>query len=222
MNLIFKILRFIGSILLFPACVAVTVSFYKGIISIKSVSDSALFFILGALAYSILHLLFFRLNFLYVLGHELTHAIAALFSGGRVTGIKVSSKGGNVQTTAPNFFVILAPYLVPGYTVFITASYFLLSFFINVSKYSGLFIFLIGFTLMFHLAYTSESIKEKQPDLMKTGYLFSISFIYISNLIIVFGIISLLFNEIRFFDFLLGSFEKSKEFYYSFWRQLFL
>lgn len=220
--MLLKILRIIGSFLLIPACAAVTTSFYKGIVGIESVSDSALLFIVGALAYSILHLLFFRLNFLYVLGHELTHAIATIFSGGKVKGIKISSKGGSVQTTIPNFFVVLAPYLIPGYTVFITALYFLLSFFVNVSRYSNLFIFLIGFTLMFHLTYTSESIKNKQSDLMKTGYLFSISFIYIINLVVVFGIVSFFFNEIRFFDFLSGFFERSKEFYYSFWQQLFL
>ena len=75
---------------------------------------------------------------------------------------------------------------------------------------------------MFHLAYTAQSIKEKQPDLIKAGYLFSITFIYIVNIVIVFSIISLLFKEASFFDFLSGFYERSKEFYYSFWRQLFL
>lgn len=218
----FKILRFIVSILLIPACVAVTASFYRGVTAIKSVPVPGLLFILGALTYAAMHLVLFRLNFLYVLIHELTHAMAALFSGGKVSGMKVSSKGGSVRTTAPNFFVILAPYLVPGYTVFIMALYFALSFFMDVSRYSNLFIFLIGFTAMFHLAYTSESIRERQSDLMKTGYLFSISFIYIVNLLIVFAIVSFFFSEIKFFDFLSGSFESSKKFYYSFWKQLFL
>ena len=116
--MLIKILRVIGSFLLIPACVAVTVGFYKGVVGIESVTDSSLLLILGALGYSILHLLLFRLNFLYVLSHELSHTIATLFFGGKVMGIKVSSKGGSVQTTTPNFFVILAPYLVPGYTVF--------------------------------------------------------------------------------------------------------
>lgn len=217
-----KILRFIVSILLIPACVAVTMNFYKGIIGIKSVSGPSFLFIVGALAYSVTHLVLFKLNFLYVLGHELTHAIATFFSGGKIAGFKVSSKGGSVQTSTPNSFVMLAPYLIPGYTVFITIVYFGLSFFMNVSRCSNLFIFLVGFTTMFHLAYTAESIRDKQSDLIKTGYLFSISFIYIINMIIVFGIISLFFTEVDFFDFLSGSFESSKKFYYSFWRQLFL
>jgi len=222
MSILVKVLRFIGSFLLIPACVAATAGFYNGILAIKSISGTALIFLLGALAYSSLHLFLFKLDFLYVIGHELLHAAATLVSGGKVRGIKVSSREGSVQTTTPNFFVILAPYLIPGYTVFVALLYFLLSFFIDVSRSTGLFIFLLGFTLMFHLAYTAQSMREKQSDLIKTGYLFSISFIYIANLVIVFSIISFLFKEARFFDFLSFSYERAKEFYYSFWRQLFL
>jgi len=217
-----KILRFIVSFLLLPLCAAVTINFYNGIIGIKAVSGTGLVFILGALSYSALHLLFFKLDFLYVLVHEATHAITAIFSGGNVKSIKVSGREGSVKTTAPNFFVVLSPYLIPGYTVFIGAAYFLLSFSIDITRYSGIFIFFIGFTLMFHLAYTAQSIREKQSDLIKAGYIFSISVIYIANLMIVFAIVSILFKDVVFLKFLLGSFEKSKEFYYSFWKQLFL
>ena len=217
-----KILRFIASFLLLPLCAAVTINFYNGIIGIKAVSGTGLVFILGALSYSVICLLFFKLDFLYVLGHELTHAVATIFSGGKVKGIKVSGNGGSVKTTSPNFFVVLSPYLIPGYTIFVGATYFLLSFFIDVTRYSGIFIFFIGFTLMFHLAYTAQSIKEKQSDLIKAGYIFSISVIYIANFTIVFAIVSILFKNVVFLKFLLGSFEKSKEFYYSFWKQLFL
>ena len=222
MSIVLNILRFITGLVLIPACVAVTTSFYKEVLAIKSISESGMIFVLGALAYSVLHLLLFKLNFLYVLGHELMHAIATLFSGGKVKGIKVSGQGGSVATTTPNFFVKLTPYIVPGYTVFVAILYFLLSFFIDVSRHSGLFIFLIGFTLMFHLAYTAQSIREKQSDLIKSGYLLSISFIYIVNLVIVFAIAALLFKDVDFLKFLAGFYENSKEYYYSFWRQLFL
>ena len=220
--MVIKAFRFIVSILLIPACIAVTTSFYKGVVSIKHISESGLLFILGALAYSVLHLVLFKLDFLYVLGHELMHAVATLFSGGKVVGMKVSSREGTLRTTTPNAFVMLAPYLIPGYTILIAILYFLSSFFMDVTKSSGLFIFLVGFSLMFHLAYTAQSTREKQSDLLKTGYLFSISFIYIVNLVIVFATITLLFKGVSFLDFLTGFYGNSKEYYYSFWRQLFL
>ena len=171
------ILRFIITILLIPVCVIATISFYNGIFAIKDVSESGLLFILGALLYSVMHLLLFRLDFLYVFGHECMHAFATLCSGGKASNMKVSSKKGSVKTTTPNSFVMLAPYLAPVYTVIIAIIYFALSFFVDITRYSGIFIFLIGFTLMLHLAYTAESMREKQSDLIKTGYLSSISFI---------------------------------------------
>lgn len=217
-----KLLRIIISILLLPACAAFTIGFYNNLSSIKIVSQSEFVFILGMLSYSIMHLLLFKLNFLYVLGHEAMHAISTLFSGGKVTSMKVSGKEGSVGTTTPNFFVILAPYLVPIYTVLLAVLYFLLSFFTDVARFSGHFIFFTGFTLMFHLSYTAESIRGKQSDLIKTGYLFSLSLIYIANLIIVFSILSLLFKEVSFVSFISGSCQKVKDFYYYFWKQLFL
>ena len=205
-----------------PVCVIASISFYEGIFSIQDVSKSGLYFILGALMYSVMHLLLFRLDFLYVFGHESMHAFATFCSGGKASNMKVSNKEGSVKTTTPNFFVILAPYLLPIYSIIIAVAYFVLSFFIDITKHSGIFIFLIGFTLMFHLAYTAESIRQKQSDLIKTGYFSSISFIYIVNLIIVFLIISLFFKDVSFIDFISNVYEKAKFFYYSFWKQLFL
>jgi len=217
-----RILRFIISILLIPVCVITTISFYEGILSIKDVSSSGLYFILGALLYSMMHLLLFRLDFLYIFGHESMHAFATFCSGGKASNMKVSSKEGSVKTTTPNFFVMLAPYLMPVYTVIIAALYFILSFFIDITKYSSVFIFLIGFTLMLHLAYTAESIRGKQSDLIKSGYLSSISFIYMVNLVVVFFIMSLFFQGASFVSFIVDVYEKTKVFYWSFWKQLFL
>lgn len=217
-----KIFRFLISIFLIPICVFATMSFYQGVMSIKTVSESGLYFLLGALLYSIVHILLFRLDFLYVFGHESMHAVSTFMSGGKVKDMKVSRKEGSVKTTTPNFFVILAPYLVPVYTALVAIIYFILSFWIDMFKYSHIFMSLIGFTLMFHLAYTAESMRQKQSDLIKSGYLSSISFIYIINIIIVFLIVSLLFNEASFIDFMSSIYEKTRYFYYSFWRQLFL
>jgi hypothetical protein len=217
-----KIVRFIIGILLMPVCVIVTISFYNGMFAIKEVSESGLYFILGALLYSMTHLLLFKLDFLYIFGHESMHAFATFCSGGKASKMKVSNKEGSVKTTTPNFFVILAPYLIPAYTVVIAAAYFISSFFIDITRYSGIFIFFIGFTLMLHLAYTAESIRDKQSDLIKTGYLSSISFIYIVNLVLVFLIVSLFFQGASFVSFIADVYEKTKIFYWFFWKQLFL
>lgn len=217
-----SILRFIISILLIPVCVITTISFYNGIFSVKDVSDSGLLFILGALLYSVVHLLLFRMDFLYVFGHESMHAFATFCSGGKASNMKVSKKEGSIKTTTPNFFVMLAPYLIPAYTVILAIAYFALSFFTDAARYSSVFIFLIGFTLMMHLVYTSESMRQKQSDLIKAGYLSSISFIYVANLILVFLIMSLFFKDASFMGFISNIYEKTRYFYWFFWKQLFL
>ena len=218
--MLFKVLRFILSILLIPGCVAITVTFYKGIIGIQHISESGLIFILGALSYSLVHLLLFRPNFFYVIGHELLHASATLLSGGKVQGLKASIREGSIRVTSPNLFVMIAPYLIPFWTVFIALLYFFISFFIDGTRYSGLFIFLIGFTLMFHLVYTAQSIKERQSDLIKAGYFCSIFSIYIFNLGVVFFIVSIFFKEASFLDFLFVFYEEAKRSYFSLWQQL--
>ncbi|MBU3911565.1 MAG: hypothetical protein KKD90_03160, partial [Candidatus Omnitrophica bacterium] len=62
--MIVKAFRFILSILLIPACVAFTISFYRGVTGISGISGSGLIFILGAFSYSVLHLILFKLDFL--------------------------------------------------------------------------------------------------------------------------------------------------------------
>ena len=222
MKVIFIVFRIIISLLLIPCCVAFSMSFCKGIFGIKAISDSGLIFLLGAFSYAFLHLVLFKLDFLYVLGHELLHGLTTTFFGGKVKDLKVSSEQGSIKTTTPNFIVALAPYLIPGYTIFITLVYFIASFFIDVTRYYGVFMFLLGFTLMMHITYTAQSVRERQPDLFISGYLFSISLLYIVNIIVVFLIISFAFKDASFFDFLSRGYETSKKFYYLFWKQLFL
>ncbi|MFH1782093.1 MAG: hypothetical protein ABH848_00555 [Candidatus Omnitrophota bacterium] len=221
MSAFLKVIRFLLSLVIIPVCVITTINFYDWVSRIKGVRDTGFIFILGAFCYCAVHLILFKLDFLYILGHESMHAIATLFSGGKVLGMKVSSKEGSVKTTTPNTIVTLAPYILPGYTILIGVIYFILSFFMDTSNYINIFIFLIGFTLMFHLAYTAQSIREKQSDLLKTGYLFSISFIYLVNIISVFFIISLFFNELIFSDFIRASYEGSRDFYYGLFEQVF-
>lgn len=222
LGIIGKLIRFLFSILLIPVCIAVTISFYNGISEVKSLSQSNLYFLSGVLAYCLMHLLLFKPDFLYVLGHEFMHAVTTFISGGKAGSMKVSSKEGSVKTTKPNFFVILAPYIIPPYTVLIAILYFILMLFAQAQNFLKIFIFLIGFTLMLHLSYTAESIRQKQSDLIKTGYLFSFSFIYIINMSLVFFILTLLNKEISFLSFLSSSYEISSEIYFGVFKQFFL
>ena len=53
---------------------------------------------------------------LYVLGHELTHALWGLAFGAKPSNLKVGLKGGSVMLTKSNVWITLAPYFFPFWT----------------------------------------------------------------------------------------------------------
>ncbi|HRX55109.1 MAG TPA: hypothetical protein P5016_11385 [Verrucomicrobiales bacterium] len=134
---------------------------------------------------------FFNLRFptftyLYVLGHEYTHAAAALVCRGNVTDIKVTPDGGYILTNRNNFFIALSPYIVPFYTVLLLAGWMLAKQRWNLEAHETVLYILVGLTHMFHLSYTIWMIAQpEQPDLDHSGRFFSIPFILWVNLLII-------------------------------------
>ena len=59
----------------------------------------------------------------YVLGHELTHAMAAWATGGSVYAISVGENEGHVDLSHSSAFVALAPYCVPFYALLAAGIY---------------------------------------------------------------------------------------------------
>ncbi|MEK7721095.1 MAG: hypothetical protein AAB359_01755, partial [Elusimicrobiota bacterium] len=92
---------------------------------------------------------------LYVTAHELTHALAALFSGIRVRKISVKKNSGYVLLNSTNAFISLAPYFIPLYTLVIAAAYWLAGRFLDAAPLRPWFLAVAGFTLAFHLLHTA-------------------------------------------------------------------
>jgi hypothetical protein len=143
--------------------------------------------VVGAGVYLVMHLVLWRPIFMHVMGHELTHAFWSFVFGGRTKSLQVSPVGGQVTLSKTNFFVALAPYFFPFYTTLLVPV-----FLMSAPKYQPLISLLIGFTLAFHLALTLHSLREHQSDLVETGVLFSISFIYFMNLLVLAGLLMML------------------------------
>ncbi|MFH0838931.1 MAG: hypothetical protein V1893_01955 [Candidatus Omnitrophota bacterium] len=222
MNVIKKYFKFVVGILLLPVCFYGTLALYKQLDNIKLLAAKQTYFLIGAVAYLILHSLFFKPMRMYIFGHEAMHAIPVWFFGGKVKGFKVSKKGGSVKTTKSNFIIALFPYFLPVYTIVCVVAYFVVNIFYNLSGYVHYFIALIGFSLAFHIVMTVDFLKTKQPDLMETGYIFSLSLIYIVNLCVVALILMFIFNnEVSFTDFMKSGYNLTKDFYIAVFRQLF-
>ncbi|MDD5208392.1 MAG: hypothetical protein PHV36_03330 [Elusimicrobiales bacterium] len=120
---------------------------------------------------------------LYVTAHELTHALAAVFSGVRVRKISVKKHSGYVLLDSTNAFISLAPYVIPLYTLAVAAAYWLAGRFWNAAPLRPWFLAAAGFTLAFHLLHTADILSGPvQSDLKKAGGpVFSIPLLLLLN-----------------------------------------
>ncbi|NOX98932.1 MAG: hypothetical protein GXP30_04230 [Verrucomicrobia bacterium] len=155
------------------------------------------FFTIGS---SIWLVLFFGLRsrlmlWLYVAGHELTHAVFVLFCGGNVKGLHISSSGGHILTNKNNFIIALSPYFIPFYTMIVIALWWIIQLIfpdypITVVHDRILFAS-IGLTWTFHLTFTLWMINREQPDLQQNGILFSVALIALINILLISGFLVL-------------------------------
>jgi len=213
-------IKFIIGVLALPLMYGVTAAFYDNLILIEALAASLKFFAWGIVGYVILHLLFYKPTYLYVLGHESVHAGLAWVFGGRIKSFKVSGDGGSVATDKSNIIIELGPYFIPIYAIIITVIYFIVASSYTIN--GALFVFLIGFALAMHMISTIEVMKIRQPDIVKSGYLFSIVIVYILNIIVISFIFSMIFPMFSMGKFFVDFWIQSKYIYAVMGRQLFV
>jgi hypothetical protein len=216
-----KVIKFIIAILIIPLVVSATKAFIESIGNFGYFNTSlCLLLASGFFTYLVFHVVVAKPMYIYAWGHEIVHALATWLCGGRVVSFHVSAAGGNVTTTKSNLFITLSPYFVPIHAIFLALGYWALSKFYNLGGFSEEFVFLIGFTMSFHIFMTIEVLKVKQPDILKTGYFFSIFSIYVTNLFIAALFLSLIFENISFKVFYNSTFVYSKNIYARAYGQL--
>lgn len=120
---------------------------------------------------------------LYVLAHELTHALWGALLGARISGLRVSGSGGHVKLSQSNWLIALAPYFFPLYTFVIILAYYILLIFFDLRPYALVWLGLVGFTLGFHFVFTIYALAQDQQDVRDYGRLFSFSAIYLINML---------------------------------------
>jgi hypothetical protein len=124
--------------------------------------------------------------YLYVLGHELTHAAFVVLFRGRVTNIHVSAEGGYITTNKTNLIIALSPYFVPFWSVVCAVVYAVLRLTADLKPWCDLLLYgLMGATWTFHMAWTLWMIPRDQPDLKENGTLLSLAVIYLANLLVL-------------------------------------
>jgi len=179
-----RIMRIITGLVLLPCCVAATRTFLfvisaPGLAGRQIPAPPVLAMTGGFILWLAVFALLPRPTRMYVLAHELSHAIWGVAFEARVSGMRVSKNSGHVKLSKHNFVVALAPYFFPLYTVAAILCYWLLAVFVDVRGFYLAWLALIGFTLGFHLSFTLDALSSPQSDIREYGRLFSYSLIYL-------------------------------------------
>jgi hypothetical protein len=151
----------------------------------------------GAACWVVIYLLLPKPMWVYVLGHELTHALSTWVLGGRVKKFRASAKGGHVVVTRHNFITALAPYFFPLYAVLVAAVFIAGNRLWNWGGYVVWFHLLLGAAYAFHLTLTWHVLKERQTDITEQGYLFSAVVIFLGNVSVLLVGIPLLASRVE-------------------------
>jgi len=130
--------------------------------------------------------------YLYVAGHEWTHALFVwLFRGRLLQPMKISHTGGHIITDRTNFLISLSPYFFPFYSVIAVAAWIVFRWVVADHLHPDpVWLYaLIGFTWMFHLSFTVWMILRKQSDVEQNGRVFSFTVIFAANILLLSGML---------------------------------
>lgn len=198
--------KFVIAIFLLPSCAILTETFFTvfaraTITQQLWAAEEFWFFSLGAVLWLIAFFGLPRPMLVYVFGHELTHALWVLLMGGRVSRFRVGREGGHIVTDRNNFWIALAPYFFPIYSIIAIAIYGACSLFVDVQPYGRLLYAIIGVTWAFHFTFTVWMIPKSQTDLTDQGTFFSLAVIYLMNLLLLSLLLVLASSQITFAEF---------------------
>lgn len=171
--------RFLASVLLWPLSGCLAWALGRLLFRLPWAQGQLPWFAGGFGIYLVIQVFFWRPLFLYVMGHELTHALASVLQGGQADDLRVSTKGGMVKVSHSNFLVSLAPYFFPLYTAAAAGIWA-----IAAEPYKPWLAGVLGLTLAFHFALTLYSLKQHQSDIAEVGWLFAFPFILALNALI--------------------------------------
>src|SRR5436190_20234137 len=159
-----KWVKTIIAILLLPLCIGVT----NALLMVLRASGGAdavwVPMLAGAACWLVILLMLPKPMWVYVFGHELTHALWTWLFGGKVKKFKATANGGHVIVTKDNFLISLAPYFFPLYAMLVVAAFLIGHWLWNWRALLVWFHLLLGAAYGFHLTLTWHILKNRQSD----------------------------------------------------------
>lgn len=151
------------------------------------VSEEFWFFSLGVVLWLVAFFGLPRPLWIYVFGHELTHALWVWLHGGRVSEFRITPHGGHILADRINTAIALAPYFFPIYSLLVIAAYGIAGLFWDMAPFRPVLYMLIGATWAFHITFTVWMIPRGQSDLTYGGTFFSLVLIVALNVAVLSG-----------------------------------
>lgn len=177
-----KWLKLVIALLLLPVCAGAGEALWQVLRASGNADTIWVATLSGAACWLVIYLLLPKPMWVYVVGHEFTHALWTWLLGGRVKKFKVGSGGGHVIVTKNNFIIALAPYFFPLYAVLVVGAFVAGDAAWNWRGYIVWFHLLLGAAYSFHLTLTWHILKSRQTDITEQGYLFSAVVIFLGNI----------------------------------------
>ena len=184
-----KWIKFLIAVLLLPVCIGSARALWLVLRAGYGADTVWMPLLAGASCWGVIFFLLPKPMWVYVFGHELTHAVWAWLFGGEVKSMKVRSSGGHVVITKTNFLIALAPYFFPLYTFVVIGGFALGNLIWNWHGFLVWFHLLVGATYAFHVTLTFHVLQTRQSDITGQGYLFSGVVIFLANVsVLLFGV----------------------------------
>lgn len=177
--------KFIAAILLLPICAGAGMTLWKVLRTCGGADVTLVPIAAGAGCWLVIYLLLPKPMWVYVFGHELTHALWVWVFGGSVKKFKVTSNGGHVMVDRNNFIIALSPYFFPLYVVIIVAIFLAGHLIWGWKDLFVWFHLLVGAAYAFHITLTAHALKTEQTDITSQGYLFSAVVIFLGNVLVL-------------------------------------
>jgi len=174
-----KWIKFLIALLLLPVCGGAGLALLKVLHTCGSVDVVWIPLLGGAACWIVIFLLLPKPMWIYVFGHELTHALWTWLFGGEVKKMKITSAGGHVVISKTNFLIALAPYFFPLYVVLVIGGFALGRWLWDWPLVY--FHLLVGAAYAFHVTLTLHVLQTRQSDITGQGYLFSAVVIFLGN-----------------------------------------
>jgi hypothetical protein len=174
--------KFIFAFLLLPVCIGAVRTLWLVFRGAGAADQTWVPLLAGAACWTSIFLLLPKPMWIYVFGHEFTHAIWAWLFGGKVKKFKATSRGGHVVVTKTNFLIALAPYFFPVYVALLVAIFAIGHSIWNWKPFIAWFHLLIGAAYAFHITLTWHILKTEQSDITDQGYFFSAVIIFLGNI----------------------------------------